>query len=501
VRYSSAFLALAFLVQTANAAEKWSVGLSTSGAQIEALMVPGRGASAPTVLIIGGLQGKDASVGVVTKEVEAFEATPQANRPFRLLAVPAANPDGTALQFPPTGVAYRENSESNALWRWIALQAPDLVLIAGPSDNNLAAALSDNDAAVIGRIPAQRVAAEAGILKSVPAEIQASEARQEIERRRERSPGQVGVELSHIYGNDFDQVTYMPGMAVIAQMRMGRTADAARLLAPYLNGAKDSLIRPNSQTLAGHLVFAELAERSKDDRAVKLVRRAAELGFAQNGEMKESMPFHEEMSDSVFMAIPLLAKAGKLTGDRKYFDMAARHLTFMQKLDLRPDGLYRHSPLTDAAWGRGNAFPALGLALALSDFPKDHPEFNRMLRAFQQHISALVKFQDENGMWREVVDYPGAYSEFTATAMIGTAIVRGIRTGWLDARTYQPKAERAWRAILARTGSDGKLIDVCESTGKQQSLNDYLRRAAILNRDQRGGGMAMLFATEMAALR
>jgi rhamnogalacturonyl hydrolase YesR len=173
----------------------------------------------------------------------------------------------------------------------------------------------------------------------------------------------------------------------------------------------------------------------------------------------------------------------------------------MQKLDLRSDGLYRHSPLTEAAWGRGNAFPALGLALALSDFPKDHPEFNRMLKAFQQHITALGKLQDENGMWREVVDQPGAYSEFTATAMIGTAIVRGIRNGWLDARVYQPKAERAWRAILARTGSDGKLIDVCESTGKQRSLNDYLHRAAILDRDQRGGGMAMLFATEMAVLK
>ena len=79
------------------------------------------------------------------------------------------------------------------------------------------------------------------------------------------------------------------------------------------------------------------------------------------------------------MAIPLLAKAGKLTGDRKYFDMAARHVAFMQKLVLRPDGLYRHSPLTDAAWGRGNAFPALGLALALSDFPNVHPAYDEMV--------------------------------------------------------------------------------------------------------------------------
>src|SRR5439155_18412508 len=84
-------------------------------------------------------------------------------------------------------------------------------------------------------------------------------------------------------------------------------------------------------------------------RYTELVRKAADLGFTASGEMKESMPFHDEMSDSVFMAIPLLAKAGKLTGNPKYFDMAARHLAFMQKLDLRPDGLYRHSPLSEAA--------------------------------------------------------------------------------------------------------------------------------------------------------
>ena len=213
-----------------------------------------------------------------------------------------------------------------------------------------------------------------------------------------------------------------------------------------------------------------------------------------------SMPFHDEMSDSVFMAIPILAKAGKLTGERKYFDMAARHFAFMQKLVLRPDGLYRHSPLTEAAWGRGNAFPALGLALTLSDFPKNHPAFEPMLLAFQQHMSKLASLQDENGMWREVTDHPGAYPEFSATAMIATSMLRGIRNGWLS-DVYQPQVDKAWQAILARVGPDGQLMDVCESTNKQNSLNDYLHRAAILDRDPRGGAMALLFATELAGLQ
>ena len=216
--------------------------------------------------------------------------------------------------------------------------------------------------------------------------------------------------------------------------------------------------------------------------------------------MKESMPFHDEMSDSVFMAVPLLAKAGKLTGNPKYFDMAARHLAFMQKLDLRPDGLYRHSPLTDAAWGRGNAFPALGLMLTLTDLPVDNPQFGPILGAFRKHMSALARFQDEDGLWRQVIDHPGAYPEYSATAMIAATMLRGINNGWLDWDEFQPLVDKAWRAILARTASDGRLIDVCESTGKQRSLTDYLHRAAILDRDPRGGAMALLFALEMAGM-
>ncbi|HLH31813.1 MAG TPA: glycoside hydrolase family 88 protein, partial [Terriglobia bacterium] len=335
-----------------------------------------------------------------------------------------------------------------------------------------------------------------GMLNSVPKDIPASEARREIERRRSRSPRQLAEELAQIYGHDLNQVTYIQSLALIARLRLGETADVVRLAEPYANGSKDGLTRPNSLALAGYLVFGELAERTRDPRYVELVRKAASYGFTDTGEMKEAMPFHGEMSDSVFMDFSILARAGKVTGEKKYFDMAARHFAFMLKLVQRPDGLFRHSPLTDAAWGRGNAFPALGMALALSDFPKDHPAFNSILQTYQRYMAKLAQFQDEDGLWREVVDYPGSYPEFTATAMIGFSMTRGIKNGWLDARTYQPVVDKAWQAVLTRSGADGVFMDVSESTNKQPTLEDYLRRAAILDRDPRAGAMALLFATE-----
>jgi hypothetical protein len=51
--------------------------------------------------------------------------------------------------------------------------------------------------------------------------------------------------------------------------------------------------------------------------------------------------------------------------------------------------------------------------------------------------------------------------------------------------------------VNARTGSDGTVIDVCESTARIESLEGYLQREAILGPDPRGGAMAMLFAAEL----
>jgi rhamnogalacturonyl hydrolase YesR len=481
------------------AAERRDIGLTQQGSRIQAFFVEGETATSPLVILVGGLEGVGNSSRAVEREIQRYEGIAKSRRAFRLIAIPSPNPERSRLQFPPVGLAYRENAESHVLWRWIGSHAPDLVVVAG-QDFGLAQALSQNVVAGFGRIPASRMEVTDALLAGVPPAPAVSQAHAELDRRDGRTPRQLANELAVVYGHDFDQLTYLPGMALIGQLRIGNTAEVIRLAARYLDG-RDNLSRASSLTLAGHLVFAELAEKTRDARYVDLVRKAADTGFTADGAMKESMPYHDEMSDSVFMAIPLLAKAGKLTGDRKYFDMAARHLTFMQKLVKRPDGLYRHSPLTDAAWGRGNAFPALGLALALSDFPEDHPARDAMISSFVQHMAALAPLQNADGLWLEVVDHPGAYAEFSSTAMIATAMLRGIRNGWLDSRTYQPVVDRAWHAVLARVGPDGVLLDVCESTNKQRTLDDYLRRTAIFDKEPRGGGMALIFATEMAGLK
>ncbi len=325
--------------------------------------------------------------------------------------------------------------------------------------------------------------------------------------RLARSPRQVAEQLADVYGKKLDQVAYIPALPLMAKLRLSESTgepkyaeEVEKIVAPFLRGEKSPVPRSGSEQ-AGHLIFAELARRSKGkarERWIFLCRSAADPIFGKDGKPLALMPFHNEMSDAVFMAGPILAATGKLTGERKYFDAATMHFASMRKLCLRRDGIYRHSPLCEAAWGRGNGFPALGLALALSDWPDDQPAKKELIAEFQKHMAALLPHQDiRTGCWHQVIDHPKSYDEYSCTCMIGLAMQRGIHHGWLAKDNYRPCVERAWRAVKERTGADGKLVNVCTGTGKQRTLRDYFERPAINGRDDRGGAMGLLFATEL----
>ncbi len=384
---------------------------------------------------------------------------------------------------------------------------------------SLTAALSNGTPCDVGAVPGvllETSSADAGLkqLFDLVAKhsLPLSAARKELRQRSERSPIGVAIELSRVYGHQLGSVAYIPSLALIGRLRLGELIDdgshqkdVLKIVSPYADGKKSTLgNKPSGSTMPGHLVFGELVDRTKNPRFVELACVAGNLGFNEDGSLKPSMPYHSEMSDAVFMGTPILVQCGRLTGETKYFDMATRHLRFMLKLNLRDDGLHQHSPIDPehTAWGRGNGFPGLGLALCLSDLPDDSQYRDEFLAAYRSHMAAMIQHQDGTGMWHQIVDHPESYREFTVTCMTTFAITRGLRRGWLDRKTYEPVIRRAWEAIKLRVGPDGKLVDVCTGTGKMKSRREYYHRAAILGRDDRGGAMALMVSTELAfALR
>lgn len=479
--------------------EAVEIGLTTGRALVAGSSVAAARNDAPLVVVIGGLAGMDASTRAVSNAVERYAAAPDAERRFALLAIPAANPEARPLAFPPTGAAYRENAESYVLWRWLGLNAPDRVIVVGEDPANLAAVLATQPVAGVAAIPADHIAADARILGVIPASLPTSPAHAEVMRRRSLTPLEFANRLEPIYAQTFDPPIYINGMALLAELGLGEIEHVQALAEPYVDGTRDSLggaFGTSSLTQAGHLVFTELAELTGDPRYLERARTVAEFGFDDDGNPLEAMPAHGEMSDAIFMGTAILAAVGDLTGEPRYFDMAVRHLDFMNDLVRRDDGLYRHSPLTDAAWGRGNGFAAIGYALTLSKLPPAHPAFDRLLGEYRAYMATLAGWQNADGTWRQVIDHPGAYHETSSTAIIGFAMQRGLNRGWLEPAAFSPVVERAFAAVLTRTDADGGFIDVSESTNKQPSLEAYLDREALAGRDQRTGSFALLFAVE-----
>jgi rhamnogalacturonyl hydrolase YesR len=391
---------------------------------------------------------------------------------------------------------------------------PDYVL----DESHLASAAitADPPPAGVGNIPAIEFVCPADFLNRILTVFLAqleqhklpeiSSAHQEMLNRRKRTPLEIAEQLDKVYGHHLNKVIYQPALSLIARLNLddlqggkSRYKDVEKIVADYASGKKPTLgDRPSGSVTAGHLIFVELAHRADKEKYLPLVKRAADQIFDVDGKPGPVMPAHSEMSDAVFMGAPILAAAGNLTGNKQYYDLCLKHVRFMQKLCLREDGIYRHSPLDEAAWGRGNGFPALGLALVLSEIPESHPVHQTLREDLQKHLKALCEHQDPTGMWHQVIDEPGAYREMTSTCMISFAILRGLRNGWLEETKFAPVIERSMPAIKDRIAPNGELIDVCTGTGKQKNLLAYYDRPAILGRDERGGAMAFMAVTEYA---
>jgi rhamnogalacturonyl hydrolase YesR len=186
------------------------------------------------------------------------------------------------------------------------------------------------------------------------------------------------------------------------------------------------------------------------------------------------------------------------TGDLDH--LAGMLLAYARRLQ-REDGVFVHFTDGRIPWGRGNGFASLGVTEALTSLPARHQARGPLLECYRRHMGGMKAMQAPDGMWRQVVDEPGAYREQSVTAMTLASMARGLRLGWLDSRTYRPVVDRAWRALAAHITEDGAIVDICTSTGSQATLRQYLDRAAISGFDDRGGAMGLLAALEMHELQ
>jgi unsaturated rhamnogalacturonyl hydrolase len=184
--------------------------------------------------------------------------------------------------------------------------------------------------------------------------------------------------------------------------------------------------------------------------------------------------------DDMYMVGMLQIQAYRATKDVKYADRAALQLVLYVRKLQQPNGLFFHGPKFPFHWGRGNGWVAASMAEVLSSVPANNPNRAELMASYKKMMVMLLKCQSDNGMWRQLVDYPYAWQESSCTAMFAYAMSVGVDQGWLNKKEYGPAVQKATHALCAHVDRKGNVRDVCEGTGQTNDIEFYLNRKRIL---------------------
>ena len=185
-------------------------------------------------------------------------------------------------------------------------------------------------------------------------------------------------------------------------------------------------------------------------------------------------------ADGLYMAMPVMTKLYKLTGDEQYLDKLHEYFVYADDLMFDKeahlyyrDGKYiypQHKTVNGVKdfWARGDGWVFAGLAKVLADMPKSYKHYNLFVTRYQQMAVALAKSQQTEGYWtRSILDpaqAPGP--ETSGTAFITYGYLWGMNNGLLSKADYSSTTQKSWRYLtqfaLQPNGSVGYVQPIGE---------------------------------------
>lgn len=231
----------------------------------------------------------------------------------------------------------------------------------------------------------------------------------------------------------------------------------------------------------GKILFSLYEQTKKEKYRLAIEKLMAQLKHhprTQEGVYWHKLVYpHQIWLDGLYMGDPFVAAYGKFTGDSTYFDDVLNQVLVTAKhtYDAKT-GLYYHAwdesknqrwankqtGQSPNFWGRSVGWWFMALVDVMDFIPKDYPKSDEVLALIQGLAKRLPEYQDNDGLWWQVLDRPGAagnYQEASVNAMFMYAYAKAVNKGYLEP-AYRKVAEKTLAGIqkkLLRKESDGTL--------------------------------------------
>lgn len=194
-------------------------------------------------------------------------------------------------------------------------------------------------------------------------------------------------------------------------------------------------------------------------------------------------------ADALYMAMPVMTKMYKLTGDTKYLNKLYENLLYSDSIMLDyeirlyyRDGKYIYPKHKTARgrkdfWARGNGWVLAGLAKVLQDMPETYVRQPFFVEKYVNLARAVARTQQPQGHWtRSMLDprqAPGY--ETSGTAFFCYGLLWGVNNGYLSRKEFAPVIEKAWHYLttvaLQKSGKVGYVQPIGERAIPGQKVN------------------------------
>ena len=282
---------------------------------------------------------------------------------------------------------------------------------------------------------------------------------------------------------------------------------------------------------AGKTLFElyDLTGKEKYRKAIDLIYSQIELmPRTANGSFwhKDIYP-NQVWLDGLYMGLPFYMEyETRFNNKKNYDDIYSQFRFVIENLRNPINGLYYHAidtskesfwcdkvtGLSQNVWLRATGWYTMALLDTLDKADSTDERYaadNEMLKkAFVDVVDAMLKYQDESGMWYDVPNFGGMdknYLETSGSAIMAYAMYKGVRLGFLG-EEYRQYAKKAMDGIcdkyLKEIDGEMHLGGICLVSGlggnqRRPGTYDYYMSEPIVNDDAKGVGPFLLAYTEM----